>query len=287
MPTPKDIPRGHKAFLGDGTDISATTGVVPILRELEEGKLQVIGTGFYITRYGLFLSARHVFDDIIEAADPSSQRLRIFHDTGEEIHIRAVTKITVANQADIALGQADNFLAKFPDNPLANVRPKLTLEVPKTATKLVAFAYPRNKLLDFTDKSEPVTIFAGRFEGKFVCVEDPPKYDEHQIATYQTTVPVEGGASGGPIFDEAGRVVAVARSSMDFEGSEHEGATTSLVTPLRHCLHLGLSNLPLAELSWEFRQTPNNRRSDALTIRDLARYGHLMFDPKIAYTEKI
>jgi len=183
LPTPKDIPEGHKASLGDGTEISATKGVVPILRELEEGKLQVIGTGFYITRYGLFLSARHVFDDIIEAADPSSQRLRIFHDTGEEIHIRAVTKITVANQADIALGQADNFLAKFPDNPLLNVRAILTLEVPKTATKLITFAYPRNELLDFTDKNEPVPIFADRFEGEFVCVEDSPKYDKHRVET--------------------------------------------------------------------------------------------------------
>ena len=76
--------------------------------------------------------------------------------------------------------------------------------------------------------------------------------------------------------------MAVARSSMDFKGSEHEGATTSLVTPLRHGLHLGLSNLPLAELSWEFRQIPNDRRSDAFTIRDLAKYGHVEFDPKMA-----
>ena len=282
LPTSKDIPRDHKAFLSDGTEISATLGVVPILRELEKGKLQVIGTGFYITRYGLFPSARHVFDDIIEAGDRSGKTLRIFHDTGEKIHIRHVTKISIANQADIVMGQADNFLAKFPDDPLLNVRAKLTLEVPKTATKLVTFAYPRNKLLDFTDRSKPVTMFASRFDGEFVCVEDPPKYDEHQVETYQTTVPIEGGASGGPFFDEAGRVFAIARSSMDFKGSEHEGATTSLVTPLRHCLHLGLGNLPLSERSLEFRQIPDNRRSDALTIRDLAKYGHLVFDPKIA-----
>lgn len=279
MPTPKNIPGGHKAFLGDGTEISATLGVVPIFRELEEGKLQVIGTGFYITRYGLFLSARHVFEDILEAKDPSNQSLRIFHDTGETIHIRTITKISITNQADLVLGQADNFLAKFPNNPLSNIRAKLTLEVPKTGTKLVTFAYPRNKLLDFTNKSEPVKIFADRFEGEFVCVEGPSKYDEHQVETYQTTVPIEGGASGGPFFDESGRVFAVARSSMDFKGSEHEGATTSFVSPLRHCLHLGLSNPPLPEESWEFRQIPINRRSDALPIWELAKYGHVLFDP--------
>ena len=174
MLIPKDIPKGHEARLGDGQIISATSGVVPILQELEKGKLQVIGTGFYITRYGLFLSARHVFDHILESDDPSSETLRIFHDTGKEIHIRHITKITVSNQADIALGQADNFLDKIPDNPLVNLRAKLTLEVPKAGTKLISFAYPRNKLLDFTkSKTEPVRIFAGRFEGNFVCVEEP------------------------------------------------------------------------------------------------------------------
>ena len=281
MPTPKVIPEGHKASLGDGREISATMGVVPILRELEVGKLQVIGTGFYITRYGLFLTARHVFDHIIKAADPSSHSLRILHDTGEGLHIRHVTKFSFAHHADIAMGQADNFMAKFPDNPLINLRAKLTLEIPKPATKLVTFAYPRNRLLDFTDNNKPVKMFADRFEGEFVCVEEPSKYDEHKIESYQTTVPIEGGASGGPIFDEAGRVIALARSSMDFEGGEHEGATTSLVTPLRHGLPLGLENLLLPEKSWEFCVIPNNRRSDALTIRDLAKFGHVEFDPPV------
>ena len=102
--TPKKIPRGHRALLGDGTEISATSGVVPILRELETGKLQVIGTGFYITRYGLLLSARHVFDDIIWAEAP----VRIFHHTGEIVHIRRLLRVSTADQADIALIETDN-----------------------------------------------------------------------------------------------------------------------------------------------------------------------------------
>ncbi len=69
---------------------------------------------------------------------------------------------------------------------------------------------------------------------------------------------------------------------MDFEGSDHEGAVTSFVTPLRHCLHLSLSNLPLPEWSWEYRQIPDYRPSYALTIRELAMYGHVEFDPEIA-----
>ena len=142
MSPQKNIPKTHLAKRGDGRLISATTGVFPILTELEKGQLQVIGTGFYITRYGLFLTARHVFDHIIEADAPSSQSLRIFHDTGETVHIRRVTRISYSNYADIALGEADNFLSKAPNNPLANIRPKLTLQVPREASKLITFAYP-------------------------------------------------------------------------------------------------------------------------------------------------
>ena len=60
MKSSSKFPMNHLARLGDGKEISATTGVVPILVELDKGKLQVIGTGFYITRYGLLLTARHV-----------------------------------------------------------------------------------------------------------------------------------------------------------------------------------------------------------------------------------
>ncbi len=75
MPTPSDISKGHRALRGDGREISATQGVVPILRELEKGQTHVMGTGFYITRYGLFLTARHVFDHIIEADEHKRDRL--------------------------------------------------------------------------------------------------------------------------------------------------------------------------------------------------------------------
>lgn len=281
MPSPKDIPEGHKATKGDGAPISATEGVVPILHELEKGKLQVIGTGFYITRYGLFLSARHVFDHIIESKKPSEHSLRIFHHTGKEVHIRAVKRFAYSHHADIALGEANNFLAKYPDNPLINLRARLTLQPPKKASKLVTFAYPRNKLLDFSSKDDPVEIFADRFEGNFDCIREPGKYDEHQIEAYQTTVPIEGGASGAPVFDEEGRVTAIACSSLEFEGGEHDGGTVSFLTPIRHCLDLGLNNLLLPEQSWEYRQIPISRRNDISTIRDLAAFGHVEFIPPV------
>ena len=64
--------------------------------------------------------------------------------------------------------------------------------------------------------------------------------------------------------------------------ADYHTGLSILKEPLRHCLHLALENLPLSEQSLEFRQIPDNRRSGALTIRDLAKYEHVVFDPKIA-----
>ena len=281
MSTGSEIPPGHMAQLGDGRPISATLGVFPLLRELEKGKLQVVGTGFYITRYGLFLSARHVFDHITGAKNPSAENFRIFHHTGDQIHIRHVKRFTISNHADIALGEADNFSEQYPDNPLSNLRAKLTLETPTIGEKLITFAYPRNALLDFTNKSEPIEIFASRFEGTFEGIIDPGKYDPHQIERYQSSIPLEGGCSGGPIFDESGRVVAIAHSSLDFGDGDQEGVATSTLIPIRHGLHLGFHGLSVPKVSWEFCQIPPNLHAATLSVRDIAEFGHVEFDPPL------
>lgn len=278
MPDLGDIPEGHQAKLGDGTQISATQGVFPILHEIEEGKLQVIGTGFFITRYGLFLSARHVFDDFIESDEASRKSLRIFHHTGEHIHIRHILSISYNNVADIVVGYADNFATKLPQNPLSNIRAALTLDCPKPREKLVTFAYPRNFLLDFSTGDDPIHIFADQFRGEFVSLEQPSKYDEHGVELYQTSVPVEGGASGGPFFNQTGQVVGIARSSLEFKGSDHDGATSSLITPIRHCLGITVSPSYAPEISWEFQQIPPGSRATDLSIEELSTLGHLLLE---------
>ncbi len=50
-----------RAFDGGGKNIDPGAAVIPIMKELERGRLAIIGTGFYISRYGLFLTAAHVF----------------------------------------------------------------------------------------------------------------------------------------------------------------------------------------------------------------------------------
>ena len=52
------------ALRGDGQPIEPGDGVVPILQEVGLKRLKVVGTGFYITRYGLVATAKHVIEEL-------------------------------------------------------------------------------------------------------------------------------------------------------------------------------------------------------------------------------
>ena len=57
-------PKKPQARDGTGRTIHPGDGVVPIMKELTGRKLAVEGTGFYVSRYGLFITARHVLDTL-------------------------------------------------------------------------------------------------------------------------------------------------------------------------------------------------------------------------------
>ena len=117
----------HLALRGDGTPIQPGDGSIPIMKEISEGKLAVIGTGFYITRYGLFLTAKHVLDELVDKEGHFSSVAYVLHLADENsVHLRRILTITLLNPADLATGQADNFNSEFPDNPLMNLRCGLT-----------------------------------------------------------------------------------------------------------------------------------------------------------------
>ena len=48
--------------------------VLPGLEEVGPGQLRVVGTGFYMTRYGLFATAKHVLEDL---CDPDTKALKV------------------------------------------------------------------------------------------------------------------------------------------------------------------------------------------------------------------
>jgi hypothetical protein len=99
-------------------------------KEVARGKLAIIGTGFYVARYGLFLTARHVLEALVDWKTQGVGAGYVCHRQDERsVHLRRILRISLLQLANLAIGQADNFLGQHPDAPLMNLRAALTIEV--------------------------------------------------------------------------------------------------------------------------------------------------------------
>jgi len=272
----------HHARTADGEPIQPGTGVVPILKELEPGRLGVIGTGFYITRYGLFLSAGHVLGALVDWNTHKVGVAYVCHLAGEAaVHLRRVLRVSLLRPADLAIGHADNYVGRLPEDPLCNLRARLTTETPLPGTQLVTYAYPENEVLDFTQPGAAPTIAADYFEGTFLRYVEQSENPFFPYPYFETTIEIRGGASGGPVFDERGIVIGVNCRGWDFRGGEYEGNNLSSIVPIRLLLPLEVEPAHLPQNSWEYAQIPENRRGRGLTVSELATYGHILFEPSL------
>lgn len=274
-----DSQKQYGARDGTGAAIEPFEGIFPLVKELEPGKVAVIGTGFYITRYGLFLTARHVLMDVVDAAGKPTHRLFALHYPRDvtEVYIRNVLTFNFSDQVDVALGQLDNFLEKVPKRPLANIRPTLTLKTPRRNSEVLTFAYPENEIIDFTDSSVPNHIAGNYFDGRFLRHVTDSRHPWFPHPHYETSIRIKNGASGGPVFDRWGRIFGINCAGMDFADGGHE----SRMIRIRECLCLSLNRMQIPTDSWEMAQIPENRRGSRLTVFDLSRFGHILFQPRL------
>lgn len=51
---------------GKGEVVDPVSSIFPILKQLESGEWKLIGTGFFITVYGVIATAKHVVMDVID-----------------------------------------------------------------------------------------------------------------------------------------------------------------------------------------------------------------------------
>ncbi len=264
---------------GNNERINPGDGIVPILQELSRGKLAVIGTGFYITRYGLFMTAYHVLNELTNQFGEIIHRGFILHLSGEtKIHLRPILWINKNDKSDIAVGQAENYMKNFTKNPLMNLRSKLSSKTPSADTKVVTYAYPENKILDMTNKEIPPTIHGDYFDGVFLRYLSVPENPSMSSSYYETTIEIRSGASGGPVFNKRGQIIGVNCRGWDFRGTENEGNNLSYIIPINEAMNMKISHLQLPYHSADRKQLPKYLRGKTLTFYELAKFGHIVLD---------
>ena len=149
--------------------------------------------------------------------------------------------------------------------------------MPPVGSRLVTYAYPENDLLDFSGDDPPV-IRGDWFDGLLIRNVTRSEHPYMPYPYLETSIEIRSGASGGPVFDEQGRVVGVNCRGWDFRGTEHEGDPLSSIVPLGEAMPMEIPLQQLPEGSWEARQVPAGRQGKSLTLAELAAYGHVLFE---------
>jgi hypothetical protein len=259
-----------------GREIAPASCVLPILKEIGPGQLKVVGTGFYITRYGLLATAKHVLEDLCDLKTLTLRTGYVFQDDDQGgFALRRIEAATWSNTADVGIAQVENRIGGAKQHPgPANRRVRLSLTRPPPGDRLVSYAYPENKVLDFRDPGHVPhlqgTYVVGAFHREVPSQAHPVIPHPH----FETTLEIRSGASGCPIFSN-GFVVAIACRGWDFQGGEYDGDHLSSVVPVTQLLPLEARCASVPPESWEYSETPPSRRGSVLTFAELVAYGHV------------
>ncbi|MGZ3859530.1 MAG: trypsin-like peptidase domain-containing protein [Flavisolibacter sp.] len=208
-------------------------GIFPLIAfEKERQTFRFIGTTFFINGLGTFVTAKHVI------ADETDNMLFVLQSlsNGQAVS-RIVTSLCIHLNADIAAGQVGAGLDPMTAKPVNfEVAPNCRLSFSKmtNGTELMGFGYPK------TEKKVNANLTTFNFLGTWSqgVVDDfhQSGFSALKNKCYQSSMRIESGCSGGPVFKD-GRVVGINSSSFELTQEEKP---ISFITPVEYLLDLQL-----------------------------------------------
>ncbi len=252
---PKDLkgaaPKGtFVAKDGNGNTIDPGLAIFPILKHYDDGTLCLIGTGFFISDNGIFLTAKHVLMDVIDNEGNQTSPIALIQFLGGQYLIRPILRCTSHEIADISVGIAAPMIQNSTGEPLKNKILRLTPTVSEAGSRVCTYAYPKS-VFNRAEIQE-LHFFPEFFDG--VTQDNYPKGRDSVLMPgpcFQTSLYIHGGASGGPVFDDSGKVCGVNSTGFDDD-------CLSFVTPV-----YTIENLLLVDV-----KTPNNTTGQ-VRVREL------------------
>lgn len=200
--------------------------VAPIFKATRSGGLEFVGTGFFVTNFGAMFTAAHV---VLEQREPYD--LYVFHkDVLSDAHVlRRAVGTRAHTSVDIAVIQLDPMAPDRNPNPIRTRRCNLTTEIPPVGARIGCWGFPQTLVMP-----PPHSGFDGTMalleRGEAIGTIELHLADGRDRVLQpgeciQTSMNTQGGSSGGPVFDESGRVFAVVSSGIE----DH----TTYVAPIR------------------------------------------------------
>lgn len=130
------------AKTGKGEKSDLNFAIFPILKQVD-GESLFIGTAFFITNTGIFVTAKHVINDVLNEEGKQKYPivgLQLLPDN--KYIIRQVLRCHSNTKSDVVVGVLAQPKDKITGKPLLNKLLVITLIEPKQGSRIVTYAYP-------------------------------------------------------------------------------------------------------------------------------------------------
>lgn len=254
----------YSARDGDGKKADPVTAIFPILKQGSDGQFTLLGTGFFISDNGIFVTAKHVLLDVLDrATGEQTHALLLIQIRGDGSYIpRPILRCTSHDSADITVGIAAPLNHNVTGEELKNKILNLKNSVPAVGRRVSTYAYPASKVFNIGELSEKTEFwfYSDFFDG---VVEELHLEGRDRTMLpgpcMRTSMYVHGGASGGPVFDSSGKVIGV--NSTGFTDDN-----LSYITPI-----YTIENLVLTDVNTSTNKTGSVR------VRELIQAGFISY----------
>lgn len=197
-----------------GKPVNPQEAIFPIFFESSDRRLRMVGTGFFIAPFGLFVTAKHVLQDILDAGYGSINCATIAHCVDDAVYWRKFKYYALHPVGDVAVGICE-FARIAGKDLLTNKIVPINPSPPKIGDPVFTYAYPFMEI-ENGENSQNIAANPRYYAGKVLTYYPyPPGRDKYFLpgACYQTDITIHGGASGGPVFTGAAGIVGLNSSS--------------------------------------------------------------------------
>jgi S1-C subfamily serine protease len=205
--------------------------IFPIVKQdIVSKKFQLFGTGFFIGDQGLFMTAKHVLRGFVEK-DSDRNPINIFPLLQDsEFPLRSIKKVFWKSNSDVAVAFLDETKCK-------NDFLKLSSTPCRKGDLVYTYAFPASQIEQLGESPDilpSLDIFSGILEEAY-----PQGRDKRMLPNpcWKTNLPIHAGASGGPVFNQEGKVIGLTNSSLNIDPS------CSFISTLEHIMNLKISDI--------------------------------------------
>jgi hypothetical protein len=207
--------------------------IFPIISQNENKEWEMVGTGFYVASNGLFVTARHVIEDVLNEGQQVKPLaiLHLWSESGlfgpQQAIVRPIVQCWLGEQpnptpiydpiiyglpppdfVDIALGVPMTMSHKATGQTLTNSRMALTWAAPDAGVHVGTYAFPNQAFHPRDDGKQILQFRPDFYRGR---IEEVAERQGSSVPYphYRVNFRIHAAASGGPVFSSGGSVVGV------------------------------------------------------------------------------